>query len=271
MATFKFTNPGFNSDHQKVIDFQEEDTLEISGLPGLRSNPTFLLGEKKSDFEGLKRSGADLIYILEDGRLFYNPNGPANGFGPADESGLLFHFIRNKPRLTANNLPGFAAHDGGLNASEEFVVDSFPTRLPQFQSGDTVSIQPSLLPGLSEQPTFYSRNQYNYRKDSRTSADLIYDKKRGRLNFNANGVEAGFGEGGGLLAQFKDKTDVTAENIIGFEKYEPVISTTIDWYPNSIYKSILNLNRLDYTGFNLDRSWLEGSKLKKNYFRESIA
>ena len=77
MVTFKFTNPGFNSDHQKVVNFQEEDTLEITGLPGLRSNPTFLLGEKKSDFEGLKRSGADLIYILEDGRLFYNPNGVA--------------------------------------------------------------------------------------------------------------------------------------------------------------------------------------------------
>ena len=50
------------------------------------------------------------------------------------------------------------------------------------------------------------------KKLSRQSFDFLYDRKKGGLYFNENGVDKGFGDGG-IIALFKGAPDLTANHL----------------------------------------------------------
>ena len=57
-----------------------------------------------------------------------------------------------------------------------------------------------------------------------SDADVVYDEKKGKLYLNANGEEKGWGKKkvGGLIARFKGKPELSAEQFEGMEAFDVV-------------------------------------------------
>ena len=58
----------------------------------------------------------------------------------------------------------------------------------------------------------------------KSDADVVYDAKKGKLYLNANGEEKGWGKKkvGGLIARFKGKPELSAEQFEGMEAFDAV-------------------------------------------------
>ena len=58
----------------------------------------------------------------------------------------------------------------------------------------------------------------------KSDADVVYDEKKGKLYLNANGEEKGWGKKkvGGLIARFKGKPELSAEQFEGMEAFDAV-------------------------------------------------
>ena len=56
----------------------------------------------------------------------------------------------------------------------------------------------------------------------KSDADVVYDERKGKLYFNANGEKKGWGKKkkSGLLANFKGKPELNAENFEGFSAHK---------------------------------------------------
>ena len=56
----------------------------------------------------------------------------------------------------------------------------------------------------------------------KSDADVVYDEKKGKLYLNANGEEKGWGKKkvGGLIARFKGKPELSAEQFEGMEAFD---------------------------------------------------
>ena len=57
------------------------------------------------------QSDSDVVYDESKGKLFFNENGTAKGWGAKKVGGLLAKF-KSKPELTADNFEGLSAHTG---------------------------------------------------------------------------------------------------------------------------------------------------------------
>ena len=58
----------------------------------------------------------------------------------------------------------------------------------------------------------------------KSDADVVYDAKKGKLYLNANGEEKGWGKKkvGGLIARFKGKPELSAEQFEGVKAFDAV-------------------------------------------------
>ena len=56
----------------------------------------------------------------------------------------------------------------------------------------------------------------------KSDADVVYDEKKGKLYLNANGEEKGWGKKkvGGLIARFKGKHELSADNFDGLSAHK---------------------------------------------------
>ena len=59
----------------------------------------------------------------------------------------------------------------------------------------------------------------------KSDADVVYDEKKGKLYLNANGEEKGWGKKkvGGLIARFKGKPELSAEQFEGMDAFDTVM------------------------------------------------
>ena len=81
------------------------------------------------------------------------------------------------------------------------------------QQEDVIILGGSQFVGMSYEPEFVSVER---KSDSKTAAmtdvEFIYWSKKGRLYFNANGDEPGFGEGG-LFARLRGAPDLSVLSV----------------------------------------------------------
>ena len=60
----------------------------------------------------------------------------------------------------------------------------------------------------------------------KSDADVVYDQKKGKLYLNDNGTAKGWGakKVGGLIAKFKSKTELTADNFDGLSAHSDAVT-----------------------------------------------
>ena len=68
------------------------------------------------------------------------------------------------------------------------------------EAGDTLELSRRLFKGIGELDFMAVANRKGSRRAARTDNDIIYEQSTGRLYFNANSGDQGFGSKGGLFA-----------------------------------------------------------------------
>ena len=68
------------------------------------------------------------------------------------------------------------------------------------EAGDTLELSRRLFKGIGELDFMAVANRKGSRRAARTDNDIIYEQSTGRLYFNANSGDQGFGNKGGLFA-----------------------------------------------------------------------
>ena len=63
----------------------------------------------------------------------------------------------------------------------------------------------------------------------KSDADVVYDKRKGKLFLNDNGSKKGWGakKVGGLVAKFKGKPELSADNFDGLTTHESDVITAM--------------------------------------------
>ena len=95
---------------QKVLKVKAVDpdaTYSVEGTDG----GSFAIASTKKELKQLMKSDAEVVYDESKGKLFFNENGTAKGWGAKKVGGLLAKF-KSKPELTADNFEGLSAHTG---------------------------------------------------------------------------------------------------------------------------------------------------------------
>lgn len=68
------------------------------------------------------------------------------------------------------------------------------------EAGDTLELSRSIFKGIGELSFVSVANRKERRRAARTDNDIVYEQSTGRLYFNANSSDRGFGSEGGLFA-----------------------------------------------------------------------
>ena len=71
---------------------------------------SFAIASSKKELKQLIKSDADVVYDETKGKLYFNENGPAKGWGAKKVGGLLAKF-KGKPVLSASHFDGLSAHN----------------------------------------------------------------------------------------------------------------------------------------------------------------
>ena len=71
---------------------------------------SFAIASSKKELKQLIKSDADVVYDESTGKLYFNENGPAKGWGAKKVGGLLAKF-KGKPVLSASHFDGLSAHN----------------------------------------------------------------------------------------------------------------------------------------------------------------
>ena len=71
---------------------------------------SFAIASSKKELKQLIKSDADVVYDETKGKLYFNENGPAKGWGAKKVGGLLAKF-KGKPELSASHFDGLSAHN----------------------------------------------------------------------------------------------------------------------------------------------------------------
>jgi hypothetical protein len=85
---------------------------------------SFAIASSKKELKQLIKSDADVVYDETKGKLYFNENGAAKGWGAKKVGGLLAKF-KGKPELSASHFDGLSAHkadaitgDGGKKGGD---------------------------------------------------------------------------------------------------------------------------------------------------------
>ena len=84
-----------------------EASFSVEGTDG----GTFAIASSKKELKQLKKSDADVVYDERKGKLYFNDNGTARGWGAKKVGGLVAKF-KGKPELSADLFNELTAHGG---------------------------------------------------------------------------------------------------------------------------------------------------------------
>ncbi len=93
---------------KKVAKVKAVDTDASYSVEGTKGG-SFAIASTKKELKALMKSDADVVYDESKGKLFYNENGTAKGWGAKKVGGLLAKFA-GKPELSADQFAGLSAH-----------------------------------------------------------------------------------------------------------------------------------------------------------------
>ena len=91
----------------KVKAVDPDANYSVEGADG----GSFAIASSKKELKQLMKSDADVVYDEKSGKLFFNENGTAKGWGAKKVGGLIAKF-KGKPELSADNFEGLSAHKG---------------------------------------------------------------------------------------------------------------------------------------------------------------
>ena len=83
---------------------------------------TFAIASTKKELKQLKKSDADVVYDERKGKLYFNDNGTAKGWGAKKVGGLVAKF-KGKPELSADNFDGLTTHESDVITGGEDIKD----------------------------------------------------------------------------------------------------------------------------------------------------
>ena len=108
----------------KVKAFDADSSFSIEGM----DNGSFAVASSKKELKQLMTSDAAVVYDEKKGKLYFNENGEAKGWGAKKVGGLLAKF-KGKPELSAEQFDGLSAHSdavtggGGSKALKGVIKD----------------------------------------------------------------------------------------------------------------------------------------------------
>ena len=84
-----------------------------------------------------------------------------------------------------------------------------------------------------------AHNEKELKQLMKSDADVVYDESKGKLYLNANGEKKGWGKkkDSGLIAQFKGKPELNAENLKGFSAHLGDTKEQIDSFRHTLSDS----------------------------------
>ena len=91
----------------KVKAVDPDANYSVEGTDG----GSFAIASTKKELKQLMKSDAEVVYDESKGKLFFNENGTAKGWGAKKVGGLIAKF-KGKPELSADNFEGLSAHKG---------------------------------------------------------------------------------------------------------------------------------------------------------------
>ena len=99
-----------------------------------------------------------------------------------------------------------------------------PSKLKSFDSDALIHVD-----GIEDGSFAVASSKKELKQLMKSDADVVYDEKKGKLYLNANGEEKGWGKKkvGGLIARFKGKPELSAEQFEGMEAFDAVKATMI--------------------------------------------
>jgi hypothetical protein len=93
----------------KVKGFDADASYSVEGADG----GSFAIASSKKELKALMRSDAAVVYDEKKGKLYFNENGEAKGWGAKKVGGLLAKF-KGKPELSAEQFDGLSAHSDAV-------------------------------------------------------------------------------------------------------------------------------------------------------------
>ena len=91
-----------------------------------------------------------------------------------------------------------------------------------FNPDDTFNLE-----GIDDGTFAIASSKKELKQLKKSDADVVYDERKGKLYFNDNGAKKGWGEkkDGGLVAKFKGKPELSADNFDGLTTHESDVIT----------------------------------------------
>ena len=134
----------------------------------------------------------------------------------------------SEPPTTGTNTPNPELITGSTNLarnaihfrfeSREYFSRSGIRRVDQIigfnpSIGDRLEFSRKIFKGISSMDIEIAANRKQRRSMAKSSADIIYQESSGKLFFNANGEEKGFGKSGGMFAILEGSPLISSSNL----------------------------------------------------------
>jgi hypothetical protein len=168
------------SDPLTPINKNESDALTNTGTPSNTSNGNIILVNSP-------------VYISTESNNTYNYTSIENnttivsqGFSTPSQSNKKARIYRLGSRQLFS---------GNRRRSRVDRITNFDA-----EAGDTLELSRGIFKGIGELSFVSVANRKERRRAARTDNDIIYEQSTGRLYFNANSGDGGFGSKGGLFA-----------------------------------------------------------------------
>ena len=134
---------------------------------------SFAIASSKKELKQLIKSDADVVYDESKGKLYFNENGPAKGWGAKKVGGLLAKF-KGKPELSASHFDGLSAHKA------DAVTGGSGNNGGGNQGGDIKEQLAALSEELSDD------------KMSQLYGEILIDQKKGLKSITKAGKKEGY-------------------------------------------------------------------------------
>ena len=184
----------------KVKAVDPDASYSVEGTDG----GSFAIASTKKELKQLMKSDAEVVYDESKGKLFFNENGTAKGWGAKKVGGLIAKF-KGKPELSEDNFKGLSAHQdlvtsgGGSKGDTKEQIASYRETLSDSEETDLL-VDFTLEPKKALKRTIKDAKKDGYVFDRDELAEALDEMNQGGafvdIELDAVAMEAMFSRGG---------------------------------------------------------------------------